>query len=124
MMKSAYNTQKAKYCYDPDMAILPTDHLTPQCTTLGSGMLKNIVLVLLAIASIFLMPKVLSRPGTARQILKQQGYTNIEITGWRPFMAGGDKVSTGFEATSPSGERVSGAVTGGLFFKGSTVRFD
>lgn len=66
-----------------------------------------------------------TKPGEARRVLEQQGYTNITITGWRPLMAGkDDSVSTGFEATSPSGQRVSGAVTGGLVFKGSTIRLD
>lgn len=60
----------------------------------------------------------------ARQVLEQAGYSNIEITGYRPFMAGKDDTfSTGFKATSPSGHRVSGAVTGG-WLKGSTIRFD
>ena len=66
-----------------------------------------------------------TKPDAARQVLEQQGYTDVVITGWRPLMAGrDDSVSTGFEATSPSGQRVSGAVTGGLVFKGSTIRFD
>lgn len=60
----------------------------------------------------------------ATRILRQSGYTDIEITGWRPFMAGKDDTfSTGFRAKSPSGEVVTGAVTSG-WFKGSTVRLD
>lgn len=60
----------------------------------------------------------------ATRVLEAQGYKSIEITGWRP-MAGGkdDFYCTGFEATSPSGQRVSGAVTSGLF-KGHTIRLD
>jgi len=87
--------------------------------------IKTIAGASLAIVSCLIMPKACTRPDNARQILEQQGYTDIEITGWRPFMAGkDDSVSTGFEATAPNGQRVSGAVTGGLIFKGSTVRFD
>ena len=87
--------------------------------------IKTVAGASLAIAACILMPRACTRPDTARQILEQQGYTDIEITGWRPFMAGkDDSVSTGFEATAPNGQRVSGAVTGGLVFKGSTVRFD
>ena len=60
----------------------------------------------------------------ATRVLRQQGYTDIEITGWRPLMAGKDDVySTGFRARSVSGETVTGAVTGGLF-KGHTIRLD
>ena len=62
--------------------------------------------------------------GTKR-VLAQNGYTNIVITGWRPFMKSDtDWYSTGFEATSPNGSKVTGAVTSGLFWKGSTIRFD
>ena len=69
--------------------------------------------------------KACTRPNDARRVLEQQGFSNVEITGWRPFMAGkDDAVSTGFEATAPNGERVTGAVTGGFIFKGATIRFD
>lgn len=58
------------------------------------------------------------------ELLRKNGYKNITITGWRPLMAGEDDTfSTGFEATTPTGERVSGAVTSG-WLKGSTIRFD
>lgn len=60
----------------------------------------------------------------ATRVLRQSGYGQIEITGYRPFMRGSDDVySTGFKAKSPSGETVTGAVTRG-WFKGSTVRLD
>lgn len=58
------------------------------------------------------------------QLLEQQGYKEVKITGWRPFMAAdSDSFSTGFEAKAPNGQKVTGAVTGGLM-KGSTIRFD
>lgn len=59
----------------------------------------------------------------AKRVLRQHGYTEIEITGWRPLMAGEDTFSTGFSAKSPSGEYITGAVTR-RFFKGSTIRLD
>lgn len=60
----------------------------------------------------------------ARRTLAAQGYSNITITGYR-FGAGGegDTYVTGFEATSPAGVRVSGAVCRG-WLKGSTIRLD
>lgn len=65
-----------------------------------------------------------TQPNKARDTLEAQGYTDIEITRWRPFMAGeGDTFSTGFIATSPGGKEVTGAVTSGLF-KGKTIRLD
>lgn len=70
-------------------------------------------------------PKVCTRPDDARRVLHQHGFSDVTITGWRPFMAGkDDSISTGFEATAPNGSRVSGAVTGGFILKGSTIRFD
>jgi len=60
----------------------------------------------------------------ARRTLMQAGFTDIELTGYRFFMAGKeDTYCTGFKATSPNGFKVSGAVTGGPF-KGNTIRFD
>lgn len=61
---------------------------------------------------------------TAQRVLHQQGYTNVVITGYRPFVGSdGDTYVTGFEATSPNGNRVTGAVCSG-FLKGATIRFD
>jgi len=71
-----------------------------------------------------LCPNGCSQPEQATRVLQQQGYTEIEITGWRPMMAGKDDTySTGFRAKSPSGAIVTGAVTSGVF-KGSTIRLD
>lgn len=65
-----------------------------------------------------------SQPDKAVKVLEDQGYSNIETTGWRPFAKGQDDWwSTGFEADSPAGKRVSGTVSGGVW-KGSTIRFD
>ena len=85
---------------------------------------SSLSLSMIALLVIFSVSKGCSRPDHARKVLEDQGYTEIRITGWRPFMAGEkESYSTGFEAISPSGKEVSGAVTGGLF-KGSTIRFD
>lgn len=75
-------------------------------------------------ATVYYGPSACTRPEEATRVLRQQGYKNIEITGWRPWMkAKDDAYSTGFRATSPGGEVVTGAVTGALF-KGSTIRLD
>lgn len=61
---------------------------------------------------------------SAIETLQNNGYTDITITGWRPFMkSDSDLFSTGFVAISPNGNTVSGAVCGGLL-KGNTIRFD
>lgn len=89
------------------------------------NIIKIVAIALLVCFTIVVSPKACTRPDAARETLEKQGYTNVVITGWRPFMAGkDDNVSTGFEATSPTGQQVSGAVTGGFVFKGSTIRFD
>ena len=58
-----------------------------------------------------------------REILEQQGYEDIHMTGYAPFQCGeGDVSSSGFEATAPNGARVEGVVCCGLA-KRCTVRF-
>ena len=58
-----------------------------------------------------------------REILEQQGYEDIRMTGYAPFQCGeGDISSSGFEATAPNGARVEGVVCCGLA-KRCTVRF-
>lgn len=65
-----------------------------------------------------------TRPDDARRVLEQNNYTQIEITGWRPFMASENETfSTGFTAKAPNGQYVSGAVTSRLF-GGNTIRLD
>jgi len=66
-----------------------------------------------------------ARPEKATRTLEAAGYKSVEITGWRPFMASkGDFYSTGFKAIGQNGATVTGAVTGGLLFKGDTIRTD
>jgi hypothetical protein len=63
-------------------------------------------------------------PAGATKVLNDQGYSEVEITGWRPFMGSDSDVRcTGFKAKSPNGTAVTGAVTGGVF-KGKVIRLD
>lgn len=65
-----------------------------------------------------------TQPSKAKRVLEAAGYTQVEITGWRPWAAGEDDTfSTGFRAVGKDGSRVTGAVTGG-WLKGSTIRVD
>ena len=60
----------------------------------------------------------------AQRVLEDQGYTRVEITGWRFWgCSKGDQFHTGFKALSPAKRPVSGVVCDG-WFKGATVRFD
>ena len=64
-----------------------------------------------------------SRPDEARRVLKNDGFKNIEITGWRPFSCDNkDTFSTGFSAEK-DGRKITGCVCSG-FLKGNTIRFD
>jgi len=86
---------------------------------------KFIIVATIVVFLIVTLPISCTRPDEATELLKKQGYTDIHITGWRPMMAGKDEsISTGFEATSPNGQQISGAVTSGFLFKGQTIRFD
>ncbi len=91
----------------------------------GSKVFTGSVLILLMVLFLTCFgPAACTDSDGTKKILQQSGYTNIEITGFRFWMKGEeDWTSTGFVATSPNGERVTGAVTGGLF-KGKTIRFD
>lgn len=65
-----------------------------------------------------------TKSGETIRVLEQSGYSNIEITGWRPFAKSEDDFySTGFRAKAPNGETVTGTVCSG-FFKGNTIRLD
>jgi hypothetical protein len=63
-------------------------------------------------------------PKRATRVLNQQGFSDIQMTGYRFFICDkNDTFSTGFKAISPSGSDVTGAVCEG-WLKGATVRFD
>ncbi len=82
-----------------------------------------IVAVIIAIVA-FAGPACCTQPNETTRVLASQGYTEIKITGWRPFAKSeNDFFSTGFQAKSANGSFVTGAVTSGIF-KGHTVRLD
>lgn len=60
----------------------------------------------------------------ADRALKNQGFTNVKVTGYNFFTCGkGDFYHTGFTAVNPQGNTVEGTVCSGLLFKGATVRW-
>lgn len=60
----------------------------------------------------------------ARATLSKAGFSDVEITGWKPFNCGQDDFSsTGFVATNSNGQRIDGVVCCGLIFKNCTIRF-
>ena len=61
---------------------------------------------------------------SALRVLKSAGFKDIQLTGYRWFRCSSeDNFTTGFEATAPSGERVSGVVCSG-WMQGATYNFD
>jgi len=61
--------------------------------------------------------------GTTK-VLEASGYKDIKITGYKWFNGTNDFYNTGFEATAPNGSKMSGNVSRGILFKGSTIRLD
>lgn len=60
--------------------------------------------------------------GESQRVLTDEGYEQIEITGYSPFKCGKDDMSsTGFRAKNAKGNVVTGTVCCG-FLKGCTVR--
>lgn len=83
--------------------------------------MKNLIFLFIILVS---LRSCLTNEDKPRQVLEEQGFTNIRFTGYSFFMCSDkDTYSTGFEATSPTGKEVKGAVCGG-FMKGYTVRFE
>ncbi len=79
-------------------------------------------IMLLGISSLLLLCAC-TQPDRTREILRSQGYTNIEITGYEIFgCAEKDFFHTGFTATSPNGSHIRGIACGGIL-KGITIRF-
>jgi hypothetical protein len=77
--------------------------------------------VLLLVFWLSLLPQ--DRTGAGR-CLRAAGYSDVIFTHARPFgRSRDDFYSTGFEATSPSGEHVTGYVTRGIF-GGSAIHLD
>ncbi|QBX06758.1 hypothetical protein H1O16_gp345 [Burkholderia phage BcepSaruman] len=65
-----------------------------------------------------------TRPDQARRLLTQQGYTQIEITGYAPFACSKDDTfHTEFRAVSAAGHQVQGVVCSALL-KGATIRLE
>lgn len=62
--------------------------------------------------------------GKGKKQLEQQGYTNVEDTGYNWFCCDGkDTFSTGFTAIDKEGNKVKGCICSGIL-KGVTIRFE
>lgn len=87
--------------------------------------MKRMILVLILV---LLISSGCTDVDRTRRVLEEQGYTDIEITGYRYFSCSeDDSCSTGFVAKSQAGKRVSGVVCSGYFgpfSKAATIRLD
>lgn len=82
--------------------------------------MKNILLAIALILSL----SACSSHNDAVEALQALGMKDIETTGYRFFgCPKDDSFHTGFVATNPQGQRVSGVVCSG-WIMGGTVRFD
>jgi hypothetical protein len=87
----------------------------------GSIVLIILVVSLFALGSGFGM----TDADGAKRVLSGSGYSQISITGYRWFTCSqNDYFHTGFEATGPSGQRITGTVCKWMVFKSSTIRVD
>lgn len=65
-----------------------------------------------------------TRPESTIELLKKEGYTDIEITGYSWFACSrDDSFHTGFKAKR-NGNVIVGTVCEGFLFKGKTIRYE
>ena len=85
--------------------------------------MKKVIFMITVFGLVFSLNGCTSKSDTEDALYKS-GYEDVVITGWNPFSCSEDDFyKTGFTATNPKGNRVSGTVCSGLLFKGSTIRF-
>jgi hypothetical protein len=82
--------------------------------------MKKLLLIILFF--LFICIYACTNESDTKRILQDEGYTNIELTGYDPWGCGEDDTySTGFTATNKNGKKVKGVVCGGIT-KGYTIR--
>ncbi len=66
-----------------------------------------------------------TRRNDAGEVLRAQGYTNVELLGYEPLHCGQhDTVQQGFRAIGPTGVPTRGVVCCGALLKACTVRLE
>ena len=76
---------------------------------------------LMIILMIFLIS--CTRSESTKDLLEDQGYENVEITGYRFFQCNDNELfRTGFKAENEQGNEITGTVCSGFF--SSTIRYD
>lgn len=73
---------------------------------------------------VYILPMSCTQPDKATRVLNLDGFTDVQITGYKYFSCGkGDSYHTGFIAKK-NGMWVEGTVCAGWLFKGNTIRFE
>jgi hypothetical protein len=66
-----------------------------------------------------------TQPDVATRVLSGAGYKDIQMHGYDWLNCSkDDQYHDKFTATGPTGQKVSGVVCAGLWFKGATIRLD
>lgn len=90
-----------------------------------SKILLYSAIIVFVVLSLVLAPFFGTGVEGAKKTLKSSGYIPIEVGGYSYFSGSkSDFFRTKFKAISISKDTVTGVVTKGLFFKGSTIRLD
>ena len=104
---------------------LDSDHVPDKFGSMDGGMWGLMVMAFILLGFVVLWAYLAWTPDAsgATRILKEEGYTEIQITGANPLMCGrGDHKGTKFRAKNQAGNTVGGVVCCGAFFKGCTIR--
>ena len=100
-------------------------HATAGSLCRASGNLKEHSMEYILIIFSFLLLAGCTDNNHAEQILRDNGYTDVSMTGYSFWACGQDDwYHSGFIAKSPNGRRVKGTVCSGIWFKNSTIRFE
>lgn len=76
---------------------------------------------LLSLLALLLLVSCTDPKGTT-ELLESKGYTNIQITGYKPFSCWKNEIATGFIATNKDNEIDTGCVCSNFFSKRITVK--
>ena len=87
--------------------------------------MKSYLLAIITIITLTFMTLSCTNDQSAKELLENEGYKNIQMTGYKFFSCSKDDFfHTGFSAINANGKFVSGTVCEGFLFKGKTIRFD
>jgi len=78
---------------------------------------------LLSLLALLLFVSCVTDPEGATELLKSRGYTNIQITGYKPFSCWKNEIATGFIATNSNNKVDTGCVCEN-FLTGKRIRIE